>query len=234
MMISDSLLILFVLLLATAVSLYSVIFAIVGDFKLTNAIFRVSLSLSLSKEKREENQIRNTEFRNLCYKKNAEKIVKLSDKEIASDIGITIDEAKQFKKHLSDVLKKEDYQFVDISDVKKQDKINRTYSFMKIVIKLTERLSDPREQFFIEQTNRLLNKNIGQEKFEDELRKAARDENYAKLKLKEIRQKQRLNFNINEQSFKKTFDAVSENSKDSDFINSNIDWKFLYKKMGMQ
>lgn len=215
----------FLFLLITLASLYIIIFVFVGDFKFTNIIVRESFVLTLSKKLREKRQKKITSLMNLIFKKEAQKIVELSDKKLSDSMNINIEEAKKFKKNVTIILKKSDFSFVNLSDVQEYDKINKTYNFMNIAILYIRVLSNPKNQAFIKIAIDFLNDNIDQKSLEKEIYQIYRDDKYAKSKLKEWKRKNHSKPNIN--------DLLVRVFKDFLFKNSNIDLKLLYKKVEM-
>lgn len=186
----------FVLILIAIASVYVVTFVFIGDLKFTNIVIRDSFETSLSKKRKEKRQEEMVSLMNFVYRKEAQRIAGSSDKDIANSLNIKIEEAKKFKKNVVGLLKKKDFSFITLSDVKEYDKINKTYSFINLVIEDVRLLSNPRNQVVIKLVINYLHKEIDEENFKKEIYQIFEDDNYAKQKLKKMKKKNRSNVNV--------------------------------------
>ena len=186
----------FVLILIAIASVYVVTFVFIGDLKFTNIVIRDSFETSLLKKRKEKRQEEMVSLMNFVYRKEAQRIAGSSDKDIANSLNIKIEEAKKFKKNVVGLLKKKDFSFITLSDVKEYDKINKTYSFINLVIEDVRLLSNPRNQVVIKLVINYLHKEIDEENFKKEIYQIFEDDNYAKQKLKKMKKKNRSNVNV--------------------------------------
>lgn len=185
-----------VLILIAIASIYVVAFVFIGDLKFTNIVIRDSFETSLSKKRKKKRQEEMVSLMNFVYRKEAQRIAGSSDKDIANSLNIKIEEAKKFKKNVVGLLKKKDFSFITLSDVKEYDKINKTYSFINLVIEDVRLLSNPRNQVVIKLVINYLHKEIDEENFKKEIYQIFEDDNYAKQKLKKMKKKNRSNVNV--------------------------------------
>ncbi|ASX22130.1 MULTISPECIES: hypothetical protein [Lactiplantibacillus] len=131
-------------LILVSLAVFIVVFAFLGDIDTTLFVIKDSISMSISKKKQKNSIQSTTEVINMLFRKTAEKISGMSEKELAKKINSNKQEAKKFKKIMTDTLKKTDIEFVSEDDITFFMKRNRSFGVVQQFISNLNQYSQPK------------------------------------------------------------------------------------------
>lgn len=134
-----------IFLLITIAVMYSIIFIFIGDWKYSYMIFNHSLKLSVLKKSYQEKQDDIIYLLNNYAKELIKDNMKLTDKELAMKMNISIAEAKTIKNDLTNKINKQketDMAFISNLYINKISKRFQSFDFINLITSFIISFSD--------------------------------------------------------------------------------------------
>lgn len=125
-------------------AIFIVAFAFLGDLDTTVFVLKDSIAMSFSKKKQRNSIQSTTVVANILFRKTAEEVSGMSEKELVKKINISKEEAKKFKKSMTEILKTPDVEFVSEEDVLYFMKKNHNFGFIQQLTAELNQYSQPK------------------------------------------------------------------------------------------